>query len=139
MRQAETQSPATHTAILNASNWSNQSIQADIKPKAFNGSDRWFGLATRWRNASNYYYVTVRSSGMVSLRRNVNGVFREIASAPLPVILSRTYKVRLESIGTRHRVYVDGVPLLDADDNSLGSGRVALLTFEQRRISTMSS
>jgi hypothetical protein len=129
LRQAETLSPATHTATLNASNWSNQSVQADISPRTFNGSDRWFGLATRWRNASNYYYVTVRSSGRVSLRRNLNGVFREIASAPLTVILNRTYKVRLESIGTRQRVYVDGVPLLDADDDSIASGRAALLTF----------
>ena len=129
LRQAETQSPATHTAMLNASNWSNQSVQADISPWSFNGSDRWFGLATRWRNASNYYYVTVRSSGRVSLRRNLNGVFSEIASAPLSVTLNRTYKVRLESFGTRQRVYVDGVPLLDADDDSIASGRAALLTF----------
>ena len=129
LRQAEIQSPATHTATLNASNWTNQSIQADIKPTGFNGSDRWFGLATRWRNASNYYYVTVRSSGVVSLRRNVNGVFRELASAPFAVILARTYKVRLESIGTRHRVYVNGEPLLDVDDDSIASGRAALLTF----------
>jgi hypothetical protein len=129
LRQAETQSPATHTARLDASNWSNQSIQADIQPNSFNGADRWFGLATRWRNAANYYYVTVRSSGRVSLRRNVGGVFRELASAPLSVTLNRTYKVRLESVGTRHRVYVDGVPLLDADDDSLASGRAALMTF----------
>ena len=45
------------------------------------------------------------------------------------MILTRTYKVRLESIGTRHRVYVDGVPLLDVDDDSLASGRAALLTY----------
>ena len=128
MRQAETQSPATHVATLNASNWRNQSIQADIKPLAFNGMDRWFGLATRRSNSSNYYYVSVRNSGSVSLRRKVDGVIRAIASAPLTVIPSRTYKLRLESIGTRHRVYVDGVPLLDADDSSLATGRAALLT-----------
>ncbi len=70
----------------------------------------------------------MRNSGSVSLRRKVGGVIRAIASAPLTVIPNRTYKVRLESIGTRHRVYVDGVPLLDADDDSLASGRAALLT-----------
>jgi len=128
LRQAETLSPATHSALLNASNWSNQSIQADISPIAFNGNDRWFGLATRRSNSSNYYYVSVRNTGSVSLRRKVNGVIRAIASAPLAVTLNRTYKVRLESIGTRHRVYVDGVPLLDADDDSLAIGRAALLT-----------
>jgi hypothetical protein len=128
LRQTEIQSGATHTATLDASNWTNQSIQADIRPTAFNGNS-WFGLATRWRNASNYYYVTVRNSGVVSLRRNVNGTFRELAAAPLPVILARTYKVRLESIGTRHRVYVNGEPLLDVDDSSIASGRAALLTL----------
>lgn len=128
LRQVDT-GPTTHSAVLDASNWSNQSIQADVKPTAFNGTDRWLGLATRWRDASNFYYVTVRNSSSVSLRRIVNGVIREIASAPLTVIRNRVYKVRLESIGTRHRVYVDGLPLLDADDSSIASGRAALLTF----------
>ena len=119
LRQAETLSPATHAATLNASNWRNQSIQADISLIAFNGMDRWFGLATRRSNSANYYYVSVRNSGSVSLRRKVDGVIRAIASAPLTVIPGRTYKLRLESIGTRHRVYVDGVLLLDADDGAL--------------------
>ncbi len=129
LRQAETTSTATHTATLTASNWSNQSIQADVKPTAFNGNDRWVGLAARYRDAGNHYYVTLRSSGKVMLRKIVNGAVSTIASAPLPVALNRTYRLRLEAIGTRIRVYANGLPLLDADDSSLASGRAALLTY----------
>jgi hypothetical protein len=129
LRQAETASPATHSAVLTASNWANQSIQADIRPTAFAGNDRWVGLAAHYRDASNFYYVTLRSSGSVALKKIVNGVFSTIASAPIEVSINRTYRVRLESVGTRQRVYVNGVPMLDADDAAIPSGRAGLLTY----------
>ena len=129
LRQAETVSAATHTAVLTASNWTNQAIQADIRPTAFNGNDRWVGLAAHYRDANNFYYVTLRSSGSVALKKIVNGVFSNIASAPLDVSINRTYRVRLESVGKRQRVYVNGVPMLDADDAAIPSGRAGLLTF----------
>ena len=129
LRQVETASPATHTAVLTASNWTNQSVQADIRPTAFNGNDRWVGLAAHYRDASNFYYVTLRSSGSVALKKIVNGTFSTIASAPLEVSINRTYRVRLESVGTRQRVYVNGVPMLDADDAAIPSGRAGLLTY----------
>jgi len=129
LRQVEMASPATHTAVLTASNWTNQSVQADIRPTAFNGNDRWVGLAAHYRDSNNFYYVTLRSSGSVSLKKIVNGTFSTIASAPLEVSINRTYRVRLESVGTRQRVYVNGVPMLDADDSAIPSGRAGLLTY----------
>jgi hypothetical protein len=129
LRQAETSSTATHTALLTASNRSNESIEADVRPTAFNGSDRWVGLATRYQDAGNHYYVTLRSSNVVRLRKLVNGAQVTLASAALPVTLNRTYRLRLESIGKHHRVYVDGVMLLDAIDGSFSSGRAGLLTY----------
>jgi len=129
LRQSETASTAIHTATLTASNWTNQSVQADVKPTAFNGSDRWVGLAARYRDTGNLYYVNLRSSGKVMLRKKVKGVLSTLATAPLPVTLNRTYRLRLEAVGTRIRVYVDGAPLLDVDDTSLASGRAALLSY----------
>ena len=128
LRQSDTSSPAIHTAVLDASNWSNQSVQADIRPLSFAGSG-WHGLATRYRDTGNYYYVTV-SGVRVSLNRAAGGSFSTIASAPASIALNRPYRLRLESIGTRHRVYVNGAPLLDVDDTTLPSGRAALLTHQ---------
>lgn len=127
LRQTDTASPGTHTAVLDASNWTNQSVQADVRPLAFNGAEGGHGLATRYRDAGNYYSATVSSSA-VSLNRTMGGVITTVATAPVAITINRPYRLRLESIGTRHRVYVNGAPLLDVDDRSLASGRAALLT-----------
>ncbi len=119
----------THAAVFSSTHWTNQSMQADIRPLAFNGNDRWVGLATRYRDAANYYYVTLRGSGSVQLKRMVNGAFSTIASAPIAVNTNRTYRLRLESTGGNHRVFVDERLVLDADDDSLKLGRAALLTY----------
>jgi hypothetical protein len=129
LRQSDAASPATHVALLNASDWTNQSIQADIRPLSF-ATGGWDGLATRYRNAGNNYYVRVDGAGLVSLRRKVSGVITTLAAAQARVILNRPYRLRLESIGTRHRVYFNGAPLLDVDDAKLVSGRAALLTHQ---------
>ncbi|HEY6125828.1 MAG TPA: hypothetical protein VIV63_14350 [Steroidobacteraceae bacterium] len=127
LRQSDVLSPATHSAVLSASDWTNQSVQADVRPLAFAAGDCWQGLATRYRDAGNYYFVSVTSSS-VSLRRVVGGVLTTVSTIRAAIPLNRPYRLRLESIGTRHRVYLNGAPLLDADDSALASGRAALLT-----------
>lgn len=119
-------------SVLSGSDWTHQSVSALIKPTAFDGTDRWFGLATRFTDPANYYYVTLRSSNTILLRRMVNGVFTTLASASLPVTLNQTYRVRLESIGTRLRVYVNDQRRLEATDSTLTHGQAALLTYRTR-------
>jgi hypothetical protein len=126
-RQASTAGNAG--AVLNAYDWTNQSIQAEVKPTAVNGNDRWVGLATRRTDASNYYYVTLRSSGIIQLKRLQGGVIATIDSASVPWVLNRKYRLRLESVGTLQRVYVDGILVLEAWDDALSHGRAALLTY----------
>jgi hypothetical protein len=116
-------------AVLQAADWTNQSIQADVKPTAVNGADRWVGLATRRTDAANYYYVTLRSSGVIALRRMYQGAFGTLDSATIPFTLNRNYRLRLESVGSRHRVYVDGTLVLDAFDGDLSRGRPALMSY----------
>lgn len=116
-------------AVLDGHDWTDQSIQADVRPRAVNGADRWVGLATRRADASNYYYVALRSSGTIQLKRNRAGSFSTLASASQSWALDRTYRLRLESVGTLHRAYVDGVLVLEARDGDLKHGQAALLSF----------
>ena len=67
LRQSDTVSPITHAAVLDASDWTNQSVQADVRLLAFGGTGNWSGLATRYRGAGNHYSVRVRNSGVVTL------------------------------------------------------------------------
>ena len=116
-------------ALLSGSDRTDQAIQADMLARSFVGTNRWFGLVTRYTDAANHYYVTLRNSNRVELRRMLNGVFTTLASAPLTVATGRTYRVNLESVGTAHRVYVDGRQLLVADDDALTHGQAGMKMY----------
>ena len=116
-------------ATLDAADWTAQTIQADVTPLAINGADRWVGLFTLRTDASNYYYVTLRSSGTLALKRMRQGVFTNLATTSVPFALNRKYRIRLESLHGGHRVYLDNVKVLEARDNTLTRGRPGLMTY----------
>ncbi len=93
------------------------------------GQDRWFGLAARYVDASNYYYLTVRTSNKVSLRKVVNGAVTVLGTASLPVSLNTWYDLRLDAVGNELRAFVNGAQVLQAVDTSLASGQGGLLTY----------
>ncbi len=123
-------------AVLTDSDWSTQqSIEADLTPTAFDGSDRWFGLAVRYVDAANFYYVTLRSSNRIQLKRMANGVFTTLAEAQLPVALNQKYHVKLTANGPNLSASVDGHGLgefFGANDTTHSHGRAALMTYRTR-------
>jgi hypothetical protein len=120
--------------LWNNTDRSNQSIEANITPVAYSTSagDKWFGLVARYTDPANYYYVTLRNNHTVLLRRMVNGTFTTLASATLPINLNRMYRVRLEAIGTRLRVFVEDQVLAEATDDSLDHGRAGVMMYRMR-------
>jgi hypothetical protein len=115
-------------AVLNASDFTSQAIEVDLRPIRFGTSGSGVGVATRYQNAQNYFDVILRGNGRVELRRMAGGTLRVLASATLGVGVNRNYRVRLESVGTLHRVHVDGRLVLDADSAGPSHGRAALVT-----------
>jgi len=65
-RQAST---VDGTRSLTGASTNDHVVQVRVRPTAFNGADRWVGLLARYENDSNYVYVTLRSSNVLSLRR----------------------------------------------------------------------
>lgn len=116
-------------AWLASSAGRNQAIQAEVTVRSFNGADRWAGLMTRRVDDANYYYVTLRQSGTVQLRKVVNGAIHTLDLAPMTVTPGRKYRLRLESMGQTHRVYVDDRLMLTAYDSSLAQGTVGVVMY----------
>jgi hypothetical protein len=116
-------------AWLASSAGRNQAIQAEVTVQSFAGLDRWVGLMTRRRDDSNYYYVTLRQSGSVQLRKLVNGVVSTLDLEPMTVTPGRKYRLRLESMGQTHRVYVDDRQVLTAYDASHAEGTVGVAMY----------
>ncbi len=125
-------STASNAAALWGTDRTNEAIEADIKPTGYatTAGDKWFGLVTRYTDASNYYYVTLRNNNTLLLRRMVNGTFTTLATANLTVALNRSYRVRLESIGTHHRVFVDNRLLAEATDDALDHGQAGVMLYK---------
>lgn len=117
----------TPAAWLTNSDMTNQSIQAEVTYQAGTGPNAWVGLATRRTDDRNYYYVTLRASGTVELKRMVDGAFTTLASAPFSMVARGKYRLRLESIGNQHRVYVNDRPIVYAADDSLTRGLAGLI------------
>jgi len=102
--------------VRNYASGANQSVSVDARATAFNGADRWFGVALRFIDDQNYYYLTVRNSNAVSLRKLVNGTIHTLDTAPFTVAANTWYRLRLENIGSTLRGYIDNQLVLEATD-----------------------
>lgn len=115
-------------ASFDAVDWTNQSITADVRPTAFSGGDRWAGLFARRSDANNYYYVSLRSTNKLLLRKKVNGALVSLGSASIPVVLNRNYRLTLTASDGHVSAAVDGRTLIKADDDTLTSGSAGVLS-----------
>ncbi|MEO8062796.1 MAG: hypothetical protein ABI821_08610 [Pseudomonadota bacterium] len=115
-------------AFRASSDWTAQAIEADVRPLQFAASGGGVGLMTRYQNEQNFFDVLVRSIGVVQLRRMAGGTLRTFASVSFKPVAGRSFRLRLESIGTRHRVLIDGKVILDADKTGPTHGIAALTT-----------
>jgi hypothetical protein len=109
-------------ALLADTDWSNQSVQADIRVTGFPARDGFVALASRYRDFNDYYYVSLRHGDRLALRKKVGGVVTELAAVDLPVTPGRTYRVRLDTRADDLYASVDGSVMLHARDHALTRG-----------------
>jgi hypothetical protein len=68
-------------------------IQARVKPLSFNAPDNWVGLAARYADFNNHYYITARSpSNELHLKKTVGGTFTTLQSVPFTIVTGVWYK-----------------------------------------------
>jgi hypothetical protein len=91
-------------SALAASSALYQVIEARARATQFAAGDRWFGLVSRLQDDNNFYFLTVRSSNSVSLRRFMNGRVAVLDSAEFPVSVGTWYTLRLQP-PFRHRAW----------------------------------
>jgi hypothetical protein len=87
-------------------------------------------LFARYRDANNYYYVTVRNSNEISLRRRLGGATQGLDSAPFSVSIGTWHSLRLEAVGDQLRVYVGNRLVLEATDTTLSEGRYGAVMYK---------
>lgn len=124
---------ADTSAILEDSDWTDyQSVEADLKANAFNRADAWVGLAARYADANNYYYVTFGNDDVIRLNRKRNGVVTTLAQTNHAVDPLVWYHVRLTADQTGVHVSLGSSSLLTSTDTTLRHGRAGLMTSAAR-------
>ena len=76
----------------------------------------WFGLLARYVDANNHYYVTIRSTGQIQIRKIVNGVITVLATANFTAVLGQYYDVRFLVINDQLQLYVNHALVATAHD-----------------------
>ena len=80
-------------------------------------------------DARNHYYVSVRSTGQIQIRKIVNGVITVLATCNFTAVPNRYFEVRFLVINDQLHLYVDNVLVANAHDRDLTSGRYGLATY----------
>jgi hypothetical protein len=111
-----------------------QVVSFRVRPTAFAAGtatqERWVGLIARYTDDRNYYFLTLRNSNKVSLRKVVNGAVTVIGSVPLTVSAGSTYALRLDATGQSLRAYVNDALVIQAVDSSHAKGRGGAVTYK---------
>ena len=108
-----------------------QIVTTRVRATAFADSkDRWVGIAARYVDDSNYYYLTVRNSNTLSLRKLVNGVVTVLGTVSFTVTPNTWYDLRLDAVGNELRGFINRAQVLTATDSSHASGQGAILTYK---------
>jgi hypothetical protein len=109
----------------------NQEINARVRLDSFAASQQgaWFGLLARYVDARNHYYVTVRSSGQIQIRKIVNGVITVLGSANFTAVPGQYFDVQFLVINDQLHLYVDRVLKVTVHDRDIARGKYGLATY----------
>jgi hypothetical protein len=89
----------------------------------------WLGLVARYADPQNYYYLSVRSSNSLQIRKVVNGAVTVLKSVTLTIQPGEVHRYALEVRGNELSASVDDIVLARAIDDSLTSGQYGLATY----------
>ena len=118
-------------AVLTTFSGTDQSIEADVRIHELAATSAGAGFLLRYTNLQNYYYLLVHRNSL-QVGKIVNGVFQQIATAPLSLVLGRTYRFRIEAIGSRVRAFVNNVQVAEVIDDAHARGMTGLTMFRAR-------
>jgi hypothetical protein len=109
----------------------NQEINTTLRVDSFAASQSgaWAGLLARYVDANNHYYVTVRATGQIQIRKIVNGVITVLGSANLTPVLGTSFDLRLLVINDQLQLYVDDALVVTAHDRAIASGIYGVASY----------
>ncbi len=108
-----------------------QRVRTYARLESFGSTDPvpWFGVIARYRDPMNYYYLSVRGSGQLQIRKIVNGVTTVLAAKTFTVIPGEFREYELHAHGDQLHASVNRVVIATARDSDLPTGRHGVATY----------
>jgi hypothetical protein len=110
------------------SSWTDYTVQARVKPLAFDGVDRYVGLAARSTGSTTFDRLVLLNNGTAQLQTVSGSTVAVRASLTLPVSTGTWYTLRIDATGSTIRGYVNGT-LVGSGASQAATGRIGLQTF----------
>ncbi|MES2697695.1 MAG: glycosyl hydrolase family 28-related protein [Verrucomicrobiota bacterium] len=129
-RQSNKLSATTTFSVTGNVAWTDQIMEADAKLISIDGTNRWLGLAFRYIDENNHYYVSFRTSNVLELKKMSGGVFTTLATTPLTLTTGTWYVIKAKAIGNSLKVYVDGKLQLQTTDSTFAAGKIGLALYK---------
>ena len=112
-----------------STSWTNYTVQARVKPLAFDGSGRFVGISARTSGATKFYRLALINANRVELQAVNGSSVTVIGSASRTVSTGVWYLLRIEATGTTIRGFVDGTQVASGTNTMEDNGRIAMQTF----------
>ncbi|HEV2668362.1 MAG TPA: pectate lyase, partial [Blastocatellia bacterium] len=99
---------ADSNARAGSPSWTNYSIQARVKPTAFNGADRYVGVITRVVNSNHYYFLALQNGNRLLLGKRAGSSPITLATKSFTFSTGTFYTLRIDANGSSLSGYVNG-------------------------------
>jgi hypothetical protein len=108
-----------------------QVVRASVRLDSWGSTNpvAWFGVVARYVDSRNFYYLSVRSSNSLQIRKAVNGVVTVLKAVTLTIQPGVDHRYGLEVRGNELSATVDGIVLARALDDSFTTGQYGLATY----------
>jgi pectate lyase len=116
-------------AFGGSTSWTNYTVQARVKPLAFDGSGRFVGISARTSGATKFYRLALLNSNRAELQAVNGSSVTVIGGVSRTVSTGTWYTLRIEVSGTTIRGFVDNAQVASGTNTMEDNGRIALQTF----------
>jgi hypothetical protein len=108
-----------------------QTVSTEMRLDQFGSTNpvAWIGLVARYVDARTFYYLSVRSSGQLQIRKTVNGVTTVLAAKSYAPAVGAFHRYRFEVIGGELRAYVDETLIASVRDSEIPAGQYGVGSY----------
>jgi pectate lyase len=116
-------------AFAGSTSWTNYTVQARVRPLAFDGSGRFVGISARTSGATKFYRLALLNSNRAELQAVNGSSVTVIGGVNRTVATGTWYTLRITVSGSTISGFVDNAQIASGSNTMEDNGRIALQTF----------